>query len=990
MTGSRTASHLFDAPRPRYFSIDAGRPFLSDLAEGLHEALGGDIAPAEIFVPTRRAARGLADAFLLVADARGRKASLLPRIRAIGDIDEDEIVVFAGDAIDEIELLPALSSTERLMALARLIAARDQAHFAGQTDWAGAVAAARELGKLLDSFYAEEIPLNAIANLDVEGHADHWAKSLTFLEIVTTIWPAFLAERGRSDPAERRHRLVSLAAERFRNSPPDGPVIIAGTTASAPAVRRLVQAIAALPRGLAVFPGLDRSLDEPAWRVIDDAHPQSGLKHLLDALGVPPASVAPFPRSGGAAPRAKLLTLALRPAAATDDWLRLTAATAADDPKLERATTGLRLIEADNEEAEAAAIAALFRETIETETETALLVTPDRDLARRVSLKMRRWNVTVDDSGGVPFANTRCGVFLRLVAGFVCDPGDPVSILALLRHPLTALTLEGEAKQRAFDAIDRALRGARPPNGLASIAAALQARDRLAPDIATAISVLHSAADAFAVMQDAPLNDLIKGHLAAAEQIATPDALWSGDDGETGAQFLAELARSAAEIGMAGSPHYPDVFTALVSGVTVRRRSDAHPRLAILGPLEARLQSADRIILGGLNEGVWPAEAGGDPFLSRRMRKDLRLPSPERRIGLSAHDFAELAAQGLVTLTRSRRAAGKPAKPSRWLVRLQNILKGAGAVDTIGMSRPWRSALATLDAPDKIEPSKRPAPLAGPIRRPTELSVTEIETWLRDPYSIYARRILNLRKLEDPGEPFGAQEMGTLLHRVFFRAGGAPAALSRGDLDVLFAEEAVVAGLAGADRLFWSGAVAEALDWFAMFDAEQRRHAIASLEVDGALTFSEFSPPFKLKARADRIDVTPDGRAAIYDYKTGKLPSVEQIRTFSPQLPLTGLIAETGGFAGLPRLKIGRIAYLKAARGALDERKNLSGCAGEDAAETIRLAADELRKLIGAYDRPDARYHSQPRPQFQKDHGDYDQLARRKEWGALGESGEDA
>jgi ATP-dependent helicase/nuclease subunit B len=990
MTGSRTASHLFDAPRPRYFSIDAGRPFLSDLAEGLHEALGGDIAPAEIFVPTRRAARGLADAFLLVADARGRKASLLPRIRAIGDIDEEELVVFAGDAIDEIELLPPLSSTERLMALVRLIAARDQAHFAGQTDWAGAVAAARELGKLLDSFYAEEIPLNAIANLDVEGHADHWAKSLTFLEIVTTIWPAFLAECGRSDPAERRQRLISLAAERFRNRPPDRPVIIAGTTASAPAVRRLVQAIAALPRGLAVFPGLDRSLDEPAWRVIDDAHPQSGLKHLLDALGVPPASVTPFPRSGGAAPRAKLLTLALRPAAATDDWLCLTAATAADDPKLERATTGLRLIEADNEDAEAAAIAALFRETIETETETALLVTPDRDLARRVSLKMRRWNVTVDDSGGVPFANTRCGVFLRLVARFVCDPSDPVSILALLRHPLTALSLEGDAKQRAFDAIDRASRGACPPKGLASIAAALQARDLLAPDIATAISVLRSAADAFAVMQDAPLNDLIKGHLAAAEQIATRDALWSGDDGGTGAQFLAELARSAAEIGMAGSPHYPDVFTALVSGVTVRRRSDAHPRLAILGPLEARLQSADRIILGGLNEGVWPAEAGGDPFLSRRMRKDLCLPSPERRIGLSAHDFAELAAQGLVTLTRSRRAAGKPAKPSRWLVRLQNILKGAGALDAINASGHWRSALAALDAPCKVEPAKRPAPSAGPDRRPATLSVTDIETWLRDPYSIYARRLLNLRKLEDPGAPFGVEDFGTLLHRVFFKAGVAATAPSRAALQAIFDEEAATTGLIGADRTFWSAAAGEALDWFASFDAQQRALARAALEVKGAMMFEEFSPAFTLTARADRIDMAPDGRAAVFDYKTGRLPSLKQIRTFSPQLPLTALIVENGGFEGVPLLKVDRIEYLKAGRGALSEQEKGSGFAGEEAAAAIGLASDGLRKLLSAFDRADARYHSQPRPQFQKDHGDYDQLARRKEWGALGESSEDA
>ncbi len=972
----------FDAAAPRVFSIDAGRPFLDDLAAGLTAALGDDLPQAEIFLPTRRAVRAAADAVLDAYARSGRRAALLPRLRAIGDIDEDELFAFSGDAADEIALAPALSPAERLATLARFVAEHER-RFAGQENWPAAIAAARELGRLLDAFYTEEIDPKALKALDVGDSAGHWAKSLDFLRVITDIWPDYLARIGRTDPADRRARLIAATAARILEKPPAHPLVIAGSTASAPAVARLARAIAQAPRGAVILPGLDRAMDARAFEEIDDAHPQSGLKALLAAMALAPADVRPWAGSGAESPRTALLTLALRPAETTDDWLSLVAAMTLRDRGLEASTAGLTLIEAENEDGEATAIAALFRQTLEAPEKTAILVTPDRTLSRRVALKMRRWGVIVDDSAGVPFANTSCGMFLRLVALFLEDPGDPARILALARHPLAHFGLGRHERRRALDAVDRALRGVRPAKGLFSVEESLRNRGALSPEAQALLAALAGAAADFPRDADAAFAALFAGHIAAAERLSGAELLWSGDDGEKGAMLLADLSGAADDINAVGGRRYCDVFDALIAGEAVRARSNAHPRLSILGPLEARMQRADHMILGGLNEGVWPSVAAGDPFLSRAMREKLGLSSPERKIGLSAHDFAGLAAQPVVTLTRAKRAGGRPADAARWIIRLKNILTGADALAAVDRSERWTALVRRLDAPQNVNPAQRPRPKGGPGRRPARVSVTRIEKWLRDPYSIYAMHLLGLRKLEEPGAEFGRREMGMLLHKVFERASLSPAAPTPQSLQALYDAAAAEFALGDADRRFWSAAIADSFDWFVAFDAERRAEGrVAAVESDGAWTLAGIDPPFTLTAKADRIDILNDGRAAIFDYKSGRVPTEKQDATFSPQLALTAAMVEAGAFADLGAVRVARYDYLKIANRADEEKANRWGRADEAAASAIILAEEKLRALVAAYDSPDAIYHSQPRPEFTDDYGDYDQLARRKEWAA--------
>ncbi len=975
---------------------------MRDLAIGVKTALSDDplvLTQSLIITPTRRAARALGEEFRLIAAEEGRGAVLLPEIKPLGDVDEDSLSLFTGDAEDEADLPPAVSAIERKLFLAQMVAAKDRA-FAGQENWTAALSAAGELSKLLDSFYTEEIDFGALNTLAPQTYAAHWAQSLTFLEIITKAWPAHLKSIDRMDPSARRSALINAQAKRWAASPPDRPIIIAGTTGSAPAVARMMKIVAALPKGAVILPGLAihseenaTGLDKRGWASIDDPHPQAGLKALLEFLKVDPKEIQPWPSRNKkpSTQRAGLLALALRPADATDDWRDLVKEAERTDPGLTEGLKGLSFIEAEDEEAEATAIALQMRETLQTPGETALLVTPDRDLTRRVALKMRRWGVQVDDSAGVPFHNTSCGTYLRFIAEWLAEQTDPRILIALARHPRTRFNLEGPDCPAAIDALDEALRGLAPAGkGVAAIKAKVSSysSERIKARAMSIIPALEEAAAHWPLTNDKrPLSAFLKAHVTAAELLSQDGAplnddhpLWRGIDGDAGARIMADLALNAPVMEITAS-EYPALITSLISAETVRPPGDAHPRLLMLGPLEARLQHADKIILSGLNEGVWPADAPTDPFLSRDMRRKIGLPSPERRIGLAAHDFAQLAASPRVFLTRAERSGGAPAKPSRWILRLNNILTGAGALDRINETERHAAIAAAMDNAGPAMPVH--APLVKPpiTARPTVFSVTRISQLMRDPYGVYARQILRLRQLDPLGTPFAARHLGELLHSVFERhAKGDPK-----DLRTLFDEIAPTFGYTSAHDAFWRGAINNALEWFKEFHSEALKiGAPAVLEDEGRIDLPVNGAIFTLTARADRIDQNKDGALSIYDYKSQNLPSLKQIRAdFNPQLPLTALIAEQGGFEGLEGGAILGFYYLRMLnRHKTTPSKNQSGAEGPAAQDAVRDAAEGLYALLAHFNDPQTPYLSQPRPEFTDNWGDYDQLARRREWRA--------
>ena len=865
---------------------------------------------------------------------------------------------------------------------------------------------AAELARLLDQVQTERLSFDALGGLVPEDYARHWQLTLDFLRILSEHWPAILAERGAIDPAARRNRLLETLAERWRDAPPAHPVIAAGSTGSIPATADLLAVVARLPRGAVVLPGLDLRLDDEGWDAIDPAHPQFGMKQLLAHLRTSREEVLTWPDGAagrtveGDTVRGALLSEVMRPAATSELWHEFAHLQGAGAQGAEDASgSGITRITCPGPREEAGVIALVMREALETPARTAALVTTDRGLARRVAADLARWDIAVDDSAGTPLADTPPGVFLRLCADMLAGGLAPVSLLAALKHPLAAGGLAPGAFRRFVRRLEvRALRGPRPAPGFSALRGAV-GRKAGQKDLRDWISGIEALARPFAAAlrkRRIPLADILAAHVAFAEALAASDEadgaarLWAGEAGEGLALFVEELADASADLPPLSGASYPSLLDSLVAGRVVRPRYGLHGRLFIWGPLEARLQRADVLILGGLNEGTWPRAAEVDPWLSRPMRERFGLPSPERRIGLSAHDFAQAAAAPDVVLTRSEKVEGAPTVPSRWLLRLEALIgePAGGEAQRAADLLHWQAA---LNEPASVTPVKPPS-FAPPLdARPRRLSVSAVETLMRDPYAVFARHILGLRALDPMDADPGAAERGGFIHKALDDFVAAfPKDLPGDALDRLL-EFGKAAFRSSLDLpgvwAFWWPSFEKIAEWFVEFERERRRKVqVVSSEASGELRLDLPGGPFVLTARADRIDRLSGGGLAIIDYKTGQTPTKKDIdRGFSPQLPLEAAMAVAGAFAGIAAARVEELAYWRLSGGADAGKEHvLKGDAMEYAAE----ARTGLERLITSFDDPARPYLSRPRPHALLRFNDYEHLARVKEWssGTRGES----
>jgi ATP-dependent helicase/nuclease subunit B len=1001
-------SGLFDAPGPRWFTIAAHRPFVEDLAAGLLAALGGDdpeaLADCTVLTPTRRGARALADGFVRAA---GGRAVLLPQILALGDLDEGEPPFEPGDLA--LDLPPAVAPLRRRFELARLVAAH-QDLFERDLDAAAALELGDALAGFLDSMQIEEIADPGRLDALVEGDlARHWLRSAEFLRIATVAWPRRLAELGLMDVTERRAALLRALAERWRADPPPRPLVAAGSTGSAPATADLLRIVAAAPLGAVVLPGLDLDLADDAWDQVGEGHPQRTMRLLLDRAGVGRAEVRPWPGAETTAAalrgrsRRRVINEALRPAEATGDWvqvigsLRAEGAAAGIDPIAE-GLEGLSLVTARTEEDAAGAAAVLLRETLETPGRTAALVTPDMALARRVSARLARWGVAVDSSAGVALAATAPGTLAALVAGAAADPLSPTLLLSILKHPLVRLGRDVETLARERRVLERrALRGPRPASWEAL-------RERLAPrqpptpaeggmsGVGLAEDLEAALALAAFPFADGPTTagDAARGLAEAMEALCAPPeggagALWAGPAGEAAAGLLAALMDEATALPPADAGRSAALIERLLASQVVRSGGAAHPRLRILGAIEARLVRADRLVLAGLEEGVWPRPPAADPFLSRPMRARLGLPPPERRIGLSAHDFAQAAGAPDVILINVERRDGQPAVKSRWLWRLETLAKGAGLAlprrdDALAWSRALDAALAA--PPPELAPARGPEPRPPVAARPRGLFVTQVETWVRDPYAVYARQVLKLRALAPPDERVEVRIRGTAIHAAFevlaedwpvlapdaadaFAGLYIQALRDAGAPEPSLARETVLAARAGA--------------WVADFERRRREAGVTVLvERQGALAVP--GADFTVSAKCDRLEIGADA-VHVLDFKTGRAPSAKEMETgFSPQLTLTAAIAAGGGFPGVAPRPPGELVYVRVTGREPAGEEHLRAEPGESAA-LAEAALAGLAALVVRYDDEAQPYRSRIAPRFVKAYpGDYDHLARVREW----------
>ncbi len=964
-----------EAARPKVFTIGAHRSFADALAAGLLAEHGPDpmaLARGRIFLPNNRAVRTLTEAFVRVSG----NGLVLPKLVAIGDPELDDRIGEALDPLASEPVPPAVEPLQRLVALARLV--RQQINVSA----AESFRIAADLARTLDALLVEEVPASRLAEAvdDSPELALHWQVSLERLQALLGAWPAELARLGRIDLADRRGRLLRAAAGRWSKHPPAGFVIAAGITTSAPAVAALLACIARLPNGMVVLPSLSspQLMSDAEWEALgpdsdsgraDESHPQFHLKRLLERMGVNRAEVESWRRSGRAAApavRGRAIAHALKSARFTGSWAEL--------PAPERRLTGIRHAELADPAAEAQAIAIALREVLETPGRTAALVTPDRMLAARVSALLARWGIAADDSAGRPLSQTPVGTLLLGITAAAAERLAPVATLALVKHPLAGAGEDRSAWLEAARLLDLALRGPRPPEGLAGIDAHCAAKDggRGTRGCGKAWAKVRPCLEAVdrALRQPVPLDRFAASLREIVGDIAG-DRAWSGPDGRAAAELLANLeaGEGASELIVSPEDAVP-LLRQLLDAQAVRPPYGGHPRIQILGLLEARLQHADLLVLGGMNEGVWPALPQPDPWLAPKIRANLGLPGLQYRIGLAAHDFATFLGAPRVLITRARRDNRSPTIASRLLLRLQ-AMTGGLARDV----RLERLAVA-LDRPDAQRPVARPASAPPADERPKRIAVTAVDRLKADPFAFYAQAMLKLRSLEPVDADHTASWKGSAVHQVLEEW------LAEDDCDPdkllprarrLLEGEAIHPML----RALWQPRLLEAIDWVAeevRRDREEGRLPLAA-ERKGEADVAGV----RLFGTADRLDRLPDGRIAIVDYKTGKAPSVSAVEAgFALQLGLLGLVARAGGFgdiAGEP----GAHEYWSLAkdRTGFGRRSRMDGKSGSEA--LMAIAEREFAALAAAYLQGDKPFVAKLHPAFAP-YGDYDQLMRLEEW----------
>ncbi len=1031
---------------PNVYTISPAQPFLATVVErflagdlGIGAAPAGDplaLAATRIYVPTQRAARALA------AEFRTRAAGpsiVLPRILPLGALEatEAELLFAEPDPASGLPLPPAASSIWRRLRLAELIGRWAEAiggalrsvgadgkavvdateAFRVATSPADAFALAGDLARLIDEMTIEDVAWQSLDELQMAGFDDYWRITTTFLEIAVTAWPQMLEDRGLVDRAARQKLLVDAQAGELAAGRDAGPVLAIGSTGTNRATARLLAAIASAPRGAVVLPGLDRDLDAIAWRVVSGAlesgdepsfgHPQAAMARLLPVLGLDRAGVLPLgmPPAPAATTRERFVAEALRPADTTDAWRGWKKSVPAAD--LAAALAGVTLVEATDEREEALALAVALREVLETPGRTAALVTPDRDLARRVRGELLRWNVEVTDTAGEPFAGRPLGVFARLVAAAAAT-GSAGDLGALLAHPLTAAGQDRSDVARRAAKLEIAVLRAVPLAGRSPgelfAAARAAASDRHAHPAQKSLRdedwiAMAELWDAFEAAL-APLAALRRGshtlaawaeaHRCAVTATAGQAAV-AADEADALEGLLDELAPETGTLRF-DAEGYGLLFGRLAGEIALRNTDHPHPRLQILGLLEARLVDADVVLLGGLDETVWPPAAPTDAFLNRPMRHELGLTPPERRIGQTAHDFTMAMGTGTVVLSRAGKRGGAPTVASRFLLRLEAL--GGKAWQPVRERGARLLKLArNLDRPltDPV-PARRPNPRPPLALRPTQLSVTAIETLRRDPYAVHAQRILGLQRLPQVEDDLGAADYGSLMHAALHAfvgnaAADGTAAIRRAALERIVRETFREALADPVFRTFRWPVLLKTIDLFLAYDATQRdRGGSIDVETDGALAFAlADASEFILTARADRLERHIDGTATLTDYKTGQPPGAREVQVgFAPQLTLEAAILREGGFGAAPR---GEIAATYVKLGGKDGGfvRAIRFEDGESFDACVDRHFAGLKQLLSSFRHLETGYPSRPFPKYAKPDGPYDHLARVREWSLAGD-----
>ncbi len=891
----------------KIYNINAGDSFVDVLAERylkIYEDNPEGLAQVLFLLPNRRACQSLADAFVR---QRGLQPTILPQMKPIAESDEAEVFL-TQDTSMLADLLPPIDATAKVLQFTKLILEKTKLGL-DKSSLAQAYDLAQNLCTLMDMIYNEELSFDKIKDLVGGEFADHWQQTLELLQIITENWPNILAQTGYQDAAIYRNELLKKELEYWEKNRTEQRIVVAGTTAAFPILKKLVKTVLNLSHGEVYLYGLDRYLSDDDWNKIDENHPQFELKELLESLEISRAAVADI-KPVAFTSRERIVAEIMRPAATSSAWRDLK-----DHPLSAEEFAHIKLVSCDDMRQEALAIALIIRHTLETPEKTAALVTSDRNLSRRVVSELQKWDINADDSAGKPLALTPIGIYLRLICNYMEETTD-TAMIALMKHPFTRCGLsagEFNARKRELEYYLR--------RGWALTPMLLGFVD----DFKRRIKPLTDLYE----QPQVELAAIFGTHIAVAESLADTDLkkggqiIWREDAGDAAAKWVAEFKNKCADFGAIHTNDYSAFCLSLLADLNVRKRYGTHPRVKILGPIEARLTQYDVTIIGGANEGTWPKIPQADMWMSRPMKIDFGLPLPERQIGVMAADFAHLMNAPEVYITRAKKVGKDPTDKSRWWLRIETVLEAVfGSKDdafAFMYDQPYAYWAKNMDRRDEYNPIKPPAPCPKVDRRPQKMAATKFEKWMRNPYEIYALYILKLYKLNELDAAQKPYDFGNIVHAVLKEFNNKynddnypqPEEALKMLLD-LGQKEFERRGVSQEVLAFWLPKYKKQMEWVVAKEL-QCRADIRKLynEIEGEYSIQGPAGKFTISGTADRIEELKDGTLNIVDYKTGNDSRThdEIVNGKAPQLPVEALIAQNKGYAGVPDAKIYGLQY---------------------------------------------------------------------------------
>lgn len=939
------------------------------------------LADVMFLMPNRRSCISLRDAFVRY---NGKNPTILPKIVPIGDLQENDVLFLGGnDAKLFDSLLPAIDEYKRLFLFAKLIYSKPAEYGLAETTYAQAFALAKELASLIDISKNEGLDLKDLNKIVPFEYAAHWQQTLKFLNIIIENWPKILQFSGEQNASERKNQLIENIADLWKRQNTDRTIIMAGVTVNYKSVRKLTETIMNLKNGAVYLYGLDRNISNDDWELVKEEHPQFELKSLLKDLSLSREDIKDCADSQNAE-REKFIAEIMLPAKATSKWRKLKIGSYA-----QKALKNLHFIECADDRQEALNIALILRETLNEEEKTAALVTSDRNLARRTASELARWGIKVDDSAGMPLHLSPIGIFLRQIVNVLEEGFSDVSLLALAKNSFVRLKRKPTAlleEVRRWELKDR--------NPYFLLKEKQMPEDHILwqRDIKETLRPLFELYEKETVL----LSEMIKTHLEVAERLCEDDVnsgetnLWKSEDGNTAAELFSKLMQQAEISENIPPQEYLATLTMLMSAQNIRSLYGTHPRLKILGPIEARFNRFDTVIIGGVNEGTWPEIASADPWLSRPMKVEFKMSLPEKNIGISAFDFCSLMCADNVYITRANRSNSALTNKSRWLLRMETVLQSCDIKPGSLHEDKYLYLSKYIDTPLVYETPLPPEPCPPIEARPRKLSATNIETLMRDPYEIYAKYILKLTPLNDLDRELTFSDYGNIVHKILERfCNKYPSQLPENayeELLTLGVEEFSKNAISEELRAFWWPSFERTAVWF--LDAEKDyRPEIETIysEVEGSVVISAPKGDFTVTAIADRLDVKKDGTINIIDYKSGHTKSQHEVKAgYAPQLPIGALIASKGGFYKktgdkkeyIKAAPVSNLTYYK-----LGEK--LETYATQDSKDKLNLiekTEDNLEALIRAFDNPSQTYLARPNPKHLSEYSKYEHLARVKEW----------